>query len=158
MTTSSYTVIKSFSDNRSCRKGFRPCYNQRCVASSRFCDGIDDCGDNSDEAFCSSELQPFDVVSYPFCLKEPIQDLLMLMLIQHTWPHSVLSSYCLMSPKIIRTAQIKRDAQLLSLTAFLPAARIIFAIVFFFFIFARGIFFSLIQFWPLQILSFLCYN
>lgn len=47
--------------NRSCRKGFRPCYNQRCVANSRFCDGIDDCGDNSDEAYCSSECrQPFD--------------------------------------------------------------------------------------------------
>lgn len=50
-----------FSVNRSCRKGFRPCYNQRCVANSRFCDGIDDCGDNSDEAYCSSECQqPFD--------------------------------------------------------------------------------------------------
>ncbi len=41
-------------DNRSCRKGHRPCYNRRCVANNRFCDGMDDCGDNSDEAFCNS--------------------------------------------------------------------------------------------------------
>lgn len=52
-------------DNRSCRKGFRPCYNQRCVATNRFCDGIDDCGDNSDEALCSSKLQPCDLLGHP---------------------------------------------------------------------------------------------
>ncbi|KTG37210.1 hypothetical protein cypCar_00029349 [Cyprinus carpio] len=38
----------------SCRKGHRPCYNRRCVANNRFCDGMDDCGDNSDEAFCNN--------------------------------------------------------------------------------------------------------
>ncbi|CDQ88389.1 unnamed protein product [Oncorhynchus mykiss] len=41
-------------DNRICRRGFRACYNQRCVANGRFCDGVDDCGDNSDEAFCNN--------------------------------------------------------------------------------------------------------
>ncbi|XP_046700598.1 low-density lipoprotein receptor-related protein 1B isoform X5 [Silurus meridionalis] len=43
-----------YCDNRSCRKGHRPCYNRRCVANNHFCDGIDDCGDNSDEAFCNN--------------------------------------------------------------------------------------------------------
>ncbi|XP_058248902.1 low-density lipoprotein receptor-related protein 1B isoform X4 [Hemibagrus wyckioides] len=43
-----------YCDNRSCRKGYRPCYNRRCVANNHFCDGIDDCGDNSDEAFCNN--------------------------------------------------------------------------------------------------------
>lgn len=32
------------------------------MANSRFCDGIDDCGDNSDEAFCGSELKLFDLL------------------------------------------------------------------------------------------------
>ena len=103
------------SDNRNCRRGFRPCYNQRCVASSRFCDGIDDCGDNSDEAFCSSELQPFDLLFYPFCLSGQNPVTLMLMLMQHARPHAALSLHCLMSPKILSSVQIKRDARPLPL-------------------------------------------
>ncbi|MGH0120697.1 UNVERIFIED_CONTAM: hypothetical protein FKN15_035083 [Acipenser sinensis] len=46
--------------NRNCRKGFKRCYNQRCVANSRFCDGLDDCGDNSDEVNCNNNTECFD--------------------------------------------------------------------------------------------------
>lgn len=60
-----WTHVLLCSDNRSCRSGFRPCYNQRCVANSRFCDGFDDCGDNSDEAFCGSESPSFDLLLDP---------------------------------------------------------------------------------------------
>lgn len=111
-----YLVISNIgislcSVNRSCRKGFRPCYNQRCVANSRFCDGIDDCGDNSDEAFCSSESQPFDLLFNPSCLWGQDPATLMLILIWHARPHAVLSLHCLMSPKIIKSAQIQRGFQ-----------------------------------------------
>lgn len=97
--------------NRSCRKGFRPCYNQRCVANSRFCDGIDDCGDNSDEAFCSSESQPFDLLFKLSCLWGQDPATLMLILIRHTRPQAALSLRRLMSPKIITSAQIQRGSQ-----------------------------------------------
>lgn len=108
---STYLWISLCSVNRSCRKGFRPCYNQRCVANSRFCDGIDDCGDNSDEAFCSSESQPFDLLLNPSCLWGHDRATLMLILIWHARPHAVLSLHCLISPKIIKSAQIQRGSQ-----------------------------------------------
>lgn len=106
-----YLWISLCSVNRSCRKGFRPCYNQRCVSNSRFCDGIDDCGDNSDEAFCSSESQPFDLLFKLSCLWGQEPATLMLILIQHARPHAVLSLHRLMSPKIIKRTQIQRGSQ-----------------------------------------------
>ncbi|MEQ2217746.1 hypothetical protein XENOCAPTIV_021524 [Xenoophorus captivus] len=41
--------------NRVCKKGYRRCVNGRCVGHSSWCNGQDDCGDNSDEVFCNSE-------------------------------------------------------------------------------------------------------
>lgn len=41
--------------NRSCRRGFKPCYNRRCVPHSKLCDGENDCGDNSDELDCKGK-------------------------------------------------------------------------------------------------------
>lgn len=38
-----------------CKKGYRRCVNGRCVGHGSWCDGRDDCGDNSDEMFCNSE-------------------------------------------------------------------------------------------------------
>lgn len=96
-------------DNRSCRRGYRPCYNQRCVANSRFCDGIDDCGDNSDEAFCSSESAPFDLLFNPPCLRGHDPTSLMLMLILNVRLHAALSLCCLMSPRITQGLQTQRQ-------------------------------------------------
>lgn len=41
--------------NRVCKKGYRRCVNGRCVGHGSWCDGRDDCGDNSDEMFCNGE-------------------------------------------------------------------------------------------------------
>lgn len=94
-----YSCDSNPSDNRSCRKGFRPCYNQRCVANSRFCDKIDDCGDNSDEAFCASESHPFDLLFNLPYLRGQNPTTLMLRLINRRRPHAVLSPHRLMSPR-----------------------------------------------------------
>lgn len=103
-----YLWSRLCSVNRSCRKGFRPCYNHRCVANSRFCDGIDDCGDNSDEAYCGSESYSFDLTfKLPYVSgQDPAP--LMLKWIWHTRPHAVPSLHCLMSTKIIKSTNSKR--------------------------------------------------
>lgn len=108
-----YLWIPLCSVNRSCRKGFRPCYNHRCVANSRFCDGIDDCGDNSDEAYCSSESYSFDLTFKLSYVSGQDPATLMLKWIWHTRPHAVPSLHCLMSTKIIKSTNSKR---LLTLT------------------------------------------
>jgi hypothetical protein len=41
---------------RDCQISEFMCNNRRCVSAEKYCDGIDDCGDGSDEPrFCSSE-------------------------------------------------------------------------------------------------------
>lgn len=49
--------VSSSSANRVCKKGHRRCVNGRCVPHSAWCNGKDDCQDNSDETFCNSELR-----------------------------------------------------------------------------------------------------
>lgn len=40
-----------------CRISEYPCRNNRCVRLDRYCDGHDDCGDNSDEPpYCTGTL------------------------------------------------------------------------------------------------------
>lgn len=41
--------------NRVCKKGYKRCVNGRCVGHSSWCNGRDDCGDNSDELFCNGK-------------------------------------------------------------------------------------------------------
>ncbi|XP_078065094.1 prolow-density lipoprotein receptor-related protein 1-like, partial [Mustelus asterias] len=42
--------------NRKCRTGYRRCINGRCLLTAKWCNGLDDCGDNSDEAFCNKTM------------------------------------------------------------------------------------------------------
>uniref|UniRef100_A0A803TQP0 LDL receptor related protein 1B n=1 Tax=Anolis carolinensis TaxID=28377 RepID=A0A803TQP0_ANOCA len=41
-----------YCENRSCRRGFKPCLNHRCISTNQVCDGKNDCGDDSDEIGC----------------------------------------------------------------------------------------------------------
>ncbi|KAJ7345792.1 hypothetical protein JRQ81_001742, partial [Phrynocephalus forsythii] len=41
-----------YCENRSCRRGYKPCFNRRCIPTNQVCDGKNDCGDNSDEVGC----------------------------------------------------------------------------------------------------------
>ena len=50
------TDESSFScPQRICRPSFFQCANKNCTPSVTICDGIDDCGDKSDEAKCALE-------------------------------------------------------------------------------------------------------
>lgn len=42
-----HSVVLFFSD---CKEGMFRCANGRCIEGRNFCDGIDDCLDNSDES------------------------------------------------------------------------------------------------------------
>uniref|UniRef100_A0A670IUS4 LDL receptor related protein 1 n=1 Tax=Podarcis muralis TaxID=64176 RepID=A0A670IUS4_PODMU len=44
---------QSYCNNRKCKKGYLHCTNKRCVHSRDWCNGRDDCGDNSDEVPCN---------------------------------------------------------------------------------------------------------
>ena len=51
-----WCVVLTFSTaNRACKKGYRKCVNGRCITQYSWCNGHDDCGDNSDELFCNGE-------------------------------------------------------------------------------------------------------
>lgn len=41
-------------DTRVCPEKYFLCTNRRCIETGRHCNGIDDCGDNSDELNCAS--------------------------------------------------------------------------------------------------------
>lgn len=56
-----------FLANRVCKKGYRRCVNGRCVGHSSWCNGQDDCGDNSDEVFCNSESGLLIKQVFPAC-------------------------------------------------------------------------------------------
>lgn len=45
----------SLAGSRKCKKGYLHCMNGRCIASRYWCNGVDDCGDNSDEVPCNSK-------------------------------------------------------------------------------------------------------
>lgn len=40
---------------RVCREGQFQCSNSKCALTTSICDGIDNCGDNSDEANCAHD-------------------------------------------------------------------------------------------------------
>ena len=49
-------------ENSVCEKNQFTCSNKRCVKSSSTCDGVNDCGDNSDEIIpCSGILEVIDI-------------------------------------------------------------------------------------------------
>lgn len=56
--SSSSSSSSSLAGSRKCKKGYLHCMNGRCVASRYWCDGVDNCGDNSDEVPCNSECLP----------------------------------------------------------------------------------------------------
>lgn len=56
--SSSSSSTSSLAGSRKCKKGYLHCMNGRCVASRYWCDGVDNCGDNSDEVPCNSECLP----------------------------------------------------------------------------------------------------
>lgn len=41
-----------------CPRLFFECQNQKCIQSSWRCDGVDNCGDNSDEVNCTYNGRP----------------------------------------------------------------------------------------------------
>ena len=49
------TSSSSLTGSRKCKKGYLHCMNGRCIASRYWCNGVDDCGDNSDEVPCNSK-------------------------------------------------------------------------------------------------------
>ncbi|KAF4796728.1 hypothetical protein TURU_081715 [Turdus rufiventris] len=51
--SSSSSSSSSLAGSRKCKKGYLHCMNGRCVASRYWCDGVDNCGDNSDEVPCN---------------------------------------------------------------------------------------------------------
>ena len=58
-----------FSVTRICPSGFFPCYNNRCVAMSLQCDGVNDCGDSSDELNCRCGVEEFRCATSGNCIK-----------------------------------------------------------------------------------------
>ena len=40
---------------RKCKEGQFQCANEKCALTTSLCDGVDDCGDNSDEAMCDHD-------------------------------------------------------------------------------------------------------
>lgn len=59
--------------SKQCHKHQHACDNGHCIDYSAMCDGINDCGDNSDEKNCKSSATKLGSISHPVCDKNMFQ-------------------------------------------------------------------------------------
>ena len=58
-----------------CPSSFFLCSNKKCQSPSTMCDGVDDCGDNSDETIGCNGMLISLIVAKSFTFRNPIQNL-----------------------------------------------------------------------------------